>query len=65
MFLLLRSTLEERFLIAFDVGRTLPNTDLSRDFMDLGMGRTSGIPRRFFCRGGGERAWDQDWSGLI
>ena len=37
-------------VIAFDVGRTLPNTDLSRDFMGLVvgrwiLGRTSGIPR--------------------
>ena len=43
-------------IIAFDVGRTLPNTDLSRDFMGLVVGRwilghTSGIPRIFFCRG--------------
>ena len=39
-------------IIAFDVGRTHPNTDLSRDFMVLVVGRwiigrTSGIPRRF------------------
>ena len=56
-------------LIAFDVGRTLPNTDLSRDFMGLVMGqwflgRTSGIPRRFFLQGRmtsqRERAWNRD-----
>ena len=27
-------------IIAFDVGRTLPNTDLSRDFMGLVVGRS-------------------------
>ena len=29
-----------KFFIAFDVGRTLPNTDLSRDFMGLVVGRS-------------------------
>ena len=46
------------FFIAFDVGRTLPNTDLSRDFMGLvvdgsmDLGTHIWHPRRFFCRGG-------------
>ena len=35
--------------IAFDVGRTLPSTDLSRDFMEL------------VVVGGWERAWDRDF----
>lgn len=29
-------------IIAFDVGRTLPNTDLSRDFMELVVDRWVG-----------------------
>ena len=44
--------------IAFDVGRTLPNTDLNQDFMGLvvdgsmDLGTHIWIPHRFFCRGG-------------
>ena len=59
---LLSPVAEYKDLIAFNVGRTLPNTDLSQDFMGLVMNESmdlasgiwhlaSGIPRRFFCRG--------------
>ena len=46
-------------LIAFDVGRTLPNTELSRDFMGLVVDGSMDLgthnwhpPQIFFCRGG-------------
>ena len=46
-------------LIAFDVGRTLPNTDLSQDFMGLVVDGSMDLgthiwhpPHFFFCRGG-------------
>ena len=61
-------------LIAFDVGRTLPNTDLSRDFVGLTcqswmgrwiLGRTSGIPRRIFLQGRMTSQRERDWPGLV
>ena len=46
-------------IFAFDVGRTLPNTDLSRDFMELVVdGSADDITKT-------ERAWDRDWPGDI
>ena len=48
-------------IFAFDVGRTLPYTDLSRDFMELVVDQWVGGS----WRGGWERAWDRDWPGLV
>ena len=57
-------------LITFDVGRMLPNTDLSRDFMGLvvdgsmDLGTHIWYPPQIFLQGRmtsqRERAWDQD-----
>ena len=51
--------------MAFDVGRTLRNTDLSRDFMELvvidgsvGVGGSWRGTQR-------ETAWDRVWPGLV
>ena len=59
--------------IAFDVGRTLPNADLSRDFMGLvvdgsmDLGTHIWHPPQIFLKGRmtsqRERAWDRDWPG--
>ena len=57
--------------IAFDVGRTLPNTDLSRDFMGLVVDGSMDLagthilhPPQIFLQGRRtsqrERAWDRD-----
>ena len=60
-------------LIEFDVGRTLPNTDLSRDFMGLvvdgsmDLGTHIWHPPQMFSQGRmtsqRERVWDRDWPG--
>ena len=58
------------FFIAFDVGRTLPNTDLSRDFMGLvvdgsmDLGTHIWHPLQIFLQGRVTsqrgRGWDRD-----
>ena len=63
------------YFIAFDVGRTLPNTDLSRDFMGLvvdgsmDLGTHIWHPLQIFLQGRmtsqRERDWDRDWPGDI
>ena len=62
-------------IIAFDVGRTLPNMDLSRDFMELvvdgsmDLGTHIFYTPQIFLQGWmtsqRERAWDRDWPGLV
>ena len=58
-------------LFALDVGRTLPNTDLSRDFMGpvVDLGTHIWHPQQIFLQGRmtlqRERAWDRDWPGDI
>ena len=56
------------YVISFDVGRTLPNTDLTRDFMGLvvdgsmGLGKHIRHSPQIFLQGRmtsqRERAWD-------
>ena len=60
-------------IIAFDVRITLPNTDLSQDFMGLvvdgsmDLGTHMWHPPQIFLQGRmtsqRERAWDLDWPG--
>ena len=62
-------------IITFDVGRTLSNMDLSRDFMGLVVDGSMDLvmpiwhPTQIFLQGWmtsqRERAWDQDWPGLV
>ena len=66
-----KTSLEFFRFIAFDVGRMLPNTDLSRDFMGLVVDGSMDIwhPPQIFLQGRmtsqRERAWDRDWPGLV
>ena len=70
-----KSEKKKKRIIAFDVGRTLPNTDLSRDFMGLvvdgsmDLGTHIWHPPQIFLQGRmtsqRERAWDRVTSNAL